>query len=96
MGQREVEIVRGVYASHEVRDTPGLVELLDHDHRQHNLVLIEAERCCWIGEKYTRVEDEGPSHSGMLLATGSQLHHPQRKLQGSNFRRRAMSDAFEE
>jgi ketosteroid isomerase-like protein len=31
MGQREVEIVRGVYASHEVRDTSGLLDLLDED-----------------------------------------------------------------
>jgi len=31
MGQREVELVRAVYASHEVRDTPGLLELLAED-----------------------------------------------------------------
>jgi ketosteroid isomerase-like protein len=31
MGAREVELVRGVYASHEVRDTAGLLDLLDED-----------------------------------------------------------------
>jgi ketosteroid isomerase-like protein len=31
MGRRELDIVRGVYASHEVRDTPGLLDLLDED-----------------------------------------------------------------
>ena len=51
---------------------PGLlsIEFLDHDHRQHHLMLIEAEGRGRVGKKYARVEDEGPSHSGMLLATG--------------------------
>jgi ketosteroid isomerase-like protein len=31
MGEREVELVRAVYASHEVRDTRGLLDLLADD-----------------------------------------------------------------
>jgi uncharacterized protein len=31
MGQQEVDMVRAVYASHEVRDTPGLLDLLADD-----------------------------------------------------------------
>jgi hypothetical protein len=33
-------------------------------------MLIKAEGCGGVGEKYARVEDKGPSHSRLLLAKG--------------------------
>jgi uncharacterized protein len=57
MGQREVDIVRGVYASHEVRDTPALLDLLDDD-----IEWAQAEGHPYAGPGPWRGHDEVTRH----------------------------------
>jgi hypothetical protein len=53
VGQHEVELVRAVYASHEVRDTPSLLELLDDD-----IEWAQAEGHPYAGPRPWRGHDE--------------------------------------
>jgi ketosteroid isomerase-like protein len=57
MGQREVDLVRAVYASHEVRDTPGLLELLSDD-----VEWVQAEGHPYAGDRPWRGHDEVTAH----------------------------------
>jgi hypothetical protein len=57
VGQREVELVRAVYASHEVRDTPSLLELLADD-----VEWAQAEGHPYAGSRPWRGHDEVTRH----------------------------------
>jgi ketosteroid isomerase-like protein len=57
MGRREVELVRAVYSSHEVRDTPGLLDLLAPD-----VEWVQAEGHPYAGERPWRGHEEVVAH----------------------------------